>query len=238
MSVVNYTLDFIEGKPRVRDNTGREYPLTETERGVSWVGADGRQFTAESGSMPTNWDKSGVPNIPAFLRDPFTARFVAGPDIPGDLHPTDALVSWFSLRWPDAGFGPAHITVDDGNYEDDNIRFCLNRLAEWCAEDGGTPQSPECLAATKRLLERMLEIPEDERCPPEDEDGQRLPWEGPVSPQYAALVAEYAAEARTFCKADAERFGVTSGSAAWKAKVDAEIAESDRKWRERFGEEA
>ena len=69
----------------------------------------------------------------------------------------------FVGNWPEAAYGPAHIVVDDYNVGDEHVWFCLDRLESYDPKDYASEHTPEELAATKKLLEWLLTVPESER---------------------------------------------------------------------------
>lgn len=69
----------------------------------------------------------------------------------------------FSLEWPEAQSGPAHIVIGDDNVSDENIQYCLGRLDWRTPSDSDEIHSPDELIATREFLESLLAIPEAER---------------------------------------------------------------------------
>ncbi len=51
-----------------------------------------------------------------------------------------------------------HIVIDDDNYDDDSIRFCLDSLAENIHES-----TPEQIEIERKLLNNLLILTENER---------------------------------------------------------------------------
>jgi len=62
-----------------------------------------------------------------------------------------------------ASYGPAHAVFDDGNYDDEFILAALKRIKHFNPEDYATDHSAQELDETRRLLEWMLTVPEDDR---------------------------------------------------------------------------
>ena len=66
--------------------------------------------------------------------------------------------------------GPGHIAWADGNFSDEDIRFCLDscdmRRAEWEGRFG-----VEALEVARTALEKLMDVPEEVRdCDPLDEE--------------------------------------------------------------------
>lgn len=79
-------------------------------------------------------------------------------DLGGDCMPLD--------------YGPGHIAWEDGNFSDDDVRFCLQECEtnrdKWI-QRFGAPQ----LAIAQKALERLLDVPEEIRdCDPFDNEDQ------------------------------------------------------------------
>ena len=64
--------------------------------------------------------------------------------------------------------GVAHVVTDDGNLEDEDIRFCLK---EADSPDCFTSHGPEHFADAKALLTALLALTEEER-----EDAYEYSW--------------------------------------------------------------
>jgi hypothetical protein len=85
----------------------------------------------------------------------------------------------FIYLWPGSEFGPAHVILGDDNIDDYTINWCLSLINSVLANeainltqsdidllnelDWYKDSSKEELIATKKLLEELLEIPEDKR---------------------------------------------------------------------------
>jgi hypothetical protein len=69
----------------------------------------------------------------------------------------------FLEEWPDAAFGPGHITLDDCNVCDGHIRFCLEALGDYDPKDYSTEHTAEELEATRAFLMDLLAVPEEIR---------------------------------------------------------------------------
>lgn len=67
-------------------------------------------------------------------------------------------------------YGPAHIVWDDENFEDRSVNWCLDQARNH-RQDYPWRTDEECAIAAWSL-ERLLEIPEEIRCAPEDYDGE------------------------------------------------------------------
>lgn len=73
--------------------------------------------------------------------------------------PVYDMIEAFLKKYPEAEFGPGHITLADCNVEDSNIDFCLQRAAngEW----GDTPPATRPIVVA--FLQMLRTIPEEER---------------------------------------------------------------------------
>lgn len=75
----------------------------------------------------------------------------------------------FLKEWPDAEWGPAHVILSDYNLDNGFINGGIRDVDAWENSTGGIQHSDEELKATKAFLEKLLEIPEDERDVDEDD---------------------------------------------------------------------
>lgn len=78
---------------------------------------------------------------------------------------TSNFIDAFAALWPGSNFGPAHILIEDGNVDDDQIDFCIKSTQ---AELDGKGDSQERrskaeLLATLAFLDCLKQIPEDDR---------------------------------------------------------------------------
>lgn len=71
--------------------------------------------------------------------------------------------SEFIAKWPGSEFGPAHIVLDDSNFDDRSILFCLREAFKELARAPNDPQ----LVATLVFLLKLSEDPEEDREYPE-----------------------------------------------------------------------
>jgi hypothetical protein len=67
----------------------------------------------------------------------------------------------FLADYPRANYGPAHIVLSDHNLYNDHIDYCLDAIetGEYDTHNHG----PEEIAATRRFLRSLRDIPEEER---------------------------------------------------------------------------
>ena len=70
------------------------------------------------------------------------------------------LIDAFTVIYPDAEWGYAHVVISDLNLEDEYIETCL---AKFEAVENKVPEE----IATVALLQILLTIPEDDRCVPD-----------------------------------------------------------------------
>lgn len=73
----------------------------------------------------------------------------------------------FRDKWPGSGYGPAHITLEDGNVSDHNLLFCIRETHLEIKKDWRGKRAAE-YAATLDFLIELAGIPESER----EEPGQ------------------------------------------------------------------
>lgn len=90
------------------------------------------------------------------------------------------LLEAFGEAWPDASYGPAHITIDDANVTDSNLAFCRRLVLATLADsdaallpyereiyralrDDYQEHDPNELWATLGLLELLQLVPEEAR---------------------------------------------------------------------------
>ena len=72
----------------------------------------------------------------------------------------------FNVVWPDAEFGPGHITLSDFNVDNVSIEFCLKEIIKARAgeyNDHETVPSDEELDDVEKFLRCLLETPEEIR---------------------------------------------------------------------------
>lgn len=88
-----------------------------------------------------------------------------------DQHPSIVMIQEFLEKYPLAEYGPAHIILSDYNLEDhwfpSTIQAIKDRLTELTEKLGDRYMfdiEARDLDATLELLNRLLEIPEGERC--------------------------------------------------------------------------
>jgi hypothetical protein len=71
----------------------------------------------------------------------------------------------FLDEWPMAEYGPAHITLADGNFEDGHLLYCIKETFKAIRKDKENNELWETFA----FLMMLVDIPENERLEPEDE---------------------------------------------------------------------